>query len=370
MPPWLYAQSTSAGAYNLSLSSLEVGLFLSRDCFVKYAVTKVLKRLESNKVRGNFNDRQKTLLLPVSCGVSSISLLHVLDTQLQTRLQRGRHASYTLHVLHIDQSLVLDTVPYQASLDLLKQRFPYACTTVRLEECFDYGISIEGNPDGHSCAPSSRALENGQRLKDAILSRASATSKADLTDIIRRRLIAAFARKSGCDSVLYGDSTTRLAERTLSETANGRGGFLPWLTSDKDLFDGVYCSYPLRDLLKKELNLYADTSFPTLRPLIVKVEHSCQPISSKDNTIDGLMRQYFASVEENHPSVVANVVRTSDKLKGLSMGDETTTCRICNYRIRVENWGGDQEGLDVAPTQPPDGTITLCYGCARTMQTS
>ncbi|RAL68532.1 hypothetical protein DID88_007259 [Monilinia fructigena] len=37
--------------------------------------------------------------------------------------------------------------------------------------------------------------------------------------------------------------------------------------------------------------------------------------SSKSTTIDDLMAQYFESVEENFPSIVANVVRTSSKLK-------------------------------------------------------
>lgn len=308
-------------------------------------------------MRGGFNDPRKTLLVPISFGVSSISLLHILDQQLQGRRDHGHHAGYQLRVLFVDQSSVLDQRLLKESRELLMQRYPmHGYTTISLEDCIDYGISDDLSQ-----------LDERRHLKDSVDSLPSATSKTDFIDITRRRLITAFAKKHRCDGILFGDTTTRLAERTLSETAKGRGITLPWLTSDGS-YSGLNCVYPLRDLLRKELVAYARTVSPPLTSLISNPSLQVST-SSKDMTIDSLMIQYFESVEQNYPSIVANVVRTSNKLNSPTMREEIKPCSLCHYPMVNEAWGGDQAGI--VNVQPEDATTSgdsnsLCYGCTRT----
>ena len=335
-----------------------VGLFPYRDCFMKYVGTKVLKRLEAKKIRGGFNEAQKTVLLPISFGASSVTLLHILDQQLQNRAQQGRHSGYTLHVLFIDQSTVLEKVDVRGAMELLSQRYPaHKYTTISLEDCFDYGVKFEG-------------LSNSEedRLHRIISSMPSATSKVDFIDIARRRLIIAFAKKFGNDSILFGDSTTRIAEKTLSETAKGRGVALPGLTADVFTED-IHCIFPMRDLLRKEITAYASIVSPPLTPLILEVSPKASA-SSKDTTIDGLMSQYFESVEQNYPSIVANVVRTSGRLNPPAMLEGCRSCSICVDGVSTVSWGGGQQDR-VTSSQPADRdgqkvALALCYGCART----
>ena len=336
-----------------------VGLFPHRECFTKYVATKVLKRLEANKIRGGFKEPQKTLLLPVSFGASSITLLHVLDQQLQNRAQQGRHAGYNLHVLFVDQSTVLEQADARATVELLNQRYPaHRYTTISLEDCFNYGVEFEGLSDSGE-----------DRLQRIISSMPSATSKVDFIDIARRRLIIAFAKKFGNDSILFGDSTTRIAEKTLSETAKGRGVALPWLTADGST-EGVYCIFPLRDLLRKEITAYASIVSPTLTPLISEISPQTFA-SSKDTTIDDLMSQYFESVEQNYPSIVANVVRTSSRLIPCAMQEACRSCSICGHGISTDSWGGEQQDsviLSQAENRNDHkSALALCYGCARTV---
>ena len=335
-----------------------VGLFPYRECFTKYVTTKVLKRLEANKIRGGFKELQKTLLLPVSFGASSMTLLHILDQQLQNRAQQGRHAGYNLHVLFVDHSTVLEQVDVRTTMELLKQRYPaHSYTTISLEDCFEYGVGFEPFCIGGEA-----------RLQHIILSMPSATSKSDFIDIARRRLIIAFAKKCGNDSILFGDSTTRIAEKTLSETAKGRGGALPWLTAD-GFTKGIHCIFPMRDLLRKEITAYASMVSPSLTPLILDVSHKVSA-SSKDTTIDGLMSQYFESVEQNYPSIVANVVRTSGRLIPPDTLGARRSCSMCGDCISTNPWGGEQQDSMTA-SQPADSNghktaLALCYGCART----
>ena len=345
---------------------------LCKECLCNYITTKVYKRIENNKLRGGYGEPDKKLLVPVSFGVSCISLLEVLDAQVRNRLKQGRQAGYTLHLLHIDDSSMFDCTSRQAKIETLKQRFPsYALSTILLEECFDYGIAIDTVANDANPSPIKDSEHDNKCALEQMLSTAkSATSRTDLIEIVRRRLIAAFARKYAYDGILFGDSTTRLAERTLSETAKGRGSSLPQLTADGMMVHGIHCYYPMRDLLKKELCIYSDISDPPLASLIIQDDTKHLVTSSKDNTIDGLMRQYFESVEDNYPSIVANVVRTTSKLQPHSVSDRGGTCRVCQQKLGTDIWGGEQEGATHSVSNGAtvlESTSTLCYGCTRTL---
>ena len=337
---------------------------------MKYIVTKVLKRLEINKLRAGFNSRPKTLLIPISFGVSSIVLLHLLDQQLSNRADAGRHAGYNLHVLHVDQFTVLGQASLHESLNIIKQRYPsHTYTAISLEDYRDYEVDFEMPAFADAATDGQTSLDKRMRLKHILSTLPSATSRADTIDILRRRLIFAFAKAHVCDSILFGDSTTRLAERTLSETAKGRGVALPWLTADGPSSDGTSCVYPLRDLLRKELGAYAKMTSPSLNPLFCETP-SRTPTSSKNTTIDDLMTEYFDSVEQNYPSIVANVVRTSSRLLAPSTSPGTSPCSVCGYPIVNESWGGDQQDSAVphsANCDVPEHDKAVCYGCARTI---
>ena len=332
--------------------------FVRSDCFQKYVVTKVLKRLDSTKSRGGFKDPQKTFLVPISFGVSSTSLLHILDHLLQSRKSQGRHAGYRLHILFVDQSSVSGPTFPRETREKLMQRYPsHAYTTVSLEDCAAYRDQTERLP-----------FEKNQSLHDFVSSLPSTTSRTDFIDITRCQLIIAFAKRHQCDRILFGDSTTRLAEKTLSETAKGRGVALPWLTADGDSL-GLDCIFPLRDLLKKELVDYSKVLSPQLTPLLSDSPTQVST-SSKNVTIDGLMTQYFESVERNYPSVVTNVVRTSNKLRPSAIPEGSEPCSLCRCPIVKGTWGGDQEGTASPSIQPSDGiqnNQSLCYGCTRTV---
>ena len=336
---------------------------------MKYVVTKILKRLETKKLRGGYKDPQRTLLMPISFGISSIVMLHVIDQQLSKRVEAGRHAGYNLHVLFVDQSAVIEQASPNNSLHSLKQRYPsHTYTVVALEDYCTYGIHLDIPAFAEAAINGHTTRDKPTRLEHILSSLPSATSRADLIEILRRRLILAFAKAHACDSILFGDATTRLAEKTLSETAKGRGIALPWLTADGSSSDGIDCTYPLRDLLRKELGAYANIVSPPLTPLLFKVSPQL-PTSSKENTIDSLMSQYFESVEQNYPSIVANVVRTSGRLVVPPSSENSSACVICGHPIVNESWDGDQ--LEFAAPQLTESNGSgygkaFCYGCART----
>jgi cytoplasmic tRNA 2-thiolation protein 2 len=292
-------------------------LTLTRKCFCQYVTTKAIKRMETYKMRGSVKVARK-LLLPLSFGPSSASLLHILDGHLQGQYDRMNRAAYELFVVHIDQYVdEKDRKDSEALLEKYKARFPrHTYISLGLEEALrlesiDWkSLNLPILPEDESEKPAT------ERLQNMIGSMPSPTSRTDIIATLLTRLLVDVAKKNACESILFGESTTRLAEKTLTETAKGRGFSLPWQVSDGMSTYGVGFNYPLRDLLKKELVTFSYLTVPPLTDLIVQQESSSNiSASSKNTTIDDLMAQYFETVEKDYPSIVANVVRTSSKLQ-------------------------------------------------------
>lgn len=301
-----------------------------------------------------------------------MSLLYALDQYLQTTLERNGRTSFTLHILFVAEDLGSDEDFEGDALHSVQQRFPlHSYSICHLKDIFRYSdievgdiIQLGAQDDENS------RISHQDKLKHLLSTLPSASSRADVIATLRGRLISSFAQRHCCFGIIYGDSTTRLAERTLAETAKGRGGSLPWLTADGMSPFGTRVYYPMRDMLKKELSMYAELTDPPLTPLVKTEKLPIQgPISSKDTTIDGLMSQYFSSVEENYPNIVANVVRTSGRLIGPSTENSLETCRICGLPVddSARGWAGHQElpSLINGTAIPIEHTSPLCYGCLR-----
>lgn len=277
--------------------------------------------------------------------------------------------AYELQVVHIDLSV--DSTDIPKSNDLLKEyesRFPrHKYSYLRLDEALQLN-GIDWDALGVlKSNPYPAEVTNKRSLQEIVGSISTATSRADIISTLLTRLLVDVAKRNNCEAILFGDSTTRLAERTLTETAKGRGFSLPWQVSDGRSPYGVVFNYPLRDLLKKELVTFTHLSTTLLAEVVVYPPTSSQvSASAKTTTIDDLMAHYFASVEQNYPSIVANVVRTSSKLNAAT--PNAPSCGFCGLPVEegtsgISGWGGDQEEL----AQEKNQENVLCYGCSRSM---
>lgn len=328
--------------------------------------------MEKYRVRGSTLVPKK-LLFPLSFGPCSASLLYILDQHLQGQYDRVGRAAYELHIVHVD--LYVNATDRESSLALLeryKSRFPrHTYSSVGLEDALllqDIDWTLLEMPQPPPTDPQRPGTERLQELTRLI---PSATSRADIVAVLLSRLLVDVGMRNGCENIIFGDSTTRLAEKTLTETAKGRGFSLPWQVSDVISPFGIGFSYPLRDLLKKEITAFSSLITPSLTELIIYQEPSSHiSASSKSTTINDLMAQYFESVEESYPSIVANVVRTSSKLRHPT-SDGTAACGLCGLLVAegtdgILGWGGDQTS-DLRPARESGHDRILCYGCSRSI---
>ena len=324
--------------------------------------------MESFRVRNAAPDQQRKMLLAVSFGVSSISLLNILDRHLQTQKTKTGRTGFSLTLVFVDTSTVENSHIPPDLPGKLQDRFPeYPYTSVGLHDVFSdprHGTLQDIAPGLELTSDASPE----KQLETLFESISTATGRADVISTLRTRLIVQHAKAHGCEGVLWGDSTTKLAEKTLSETAKGRGFSLPWQTADGESPLGMTFNYPMRDVLKKELVNYAEMLDPPLSSLIdYSTLTAPTTVNSKATTIDSLMQHYFESVEENFPSIVSNVVRTTGKLEAHSTSPSQAPCGLCSMpvddgRFGVHGWGGDQQdGVAFAPGR----SARLCYGCTR-----
>ena len=249
---------------------------------------------------------------------------------------------------------------------------------------------IQDKHEEHDENDSDDNLDVSGLLKSLI----SPTSQSDIASIALTHTIIRQAQISNCEGIVWGDTTTRLAEKILASTALGRGATLPWLVNDgpspytlPNSSTNIVFLYPMKDVLRKELEPYGQVS--DITTLSTPQRAIGAVVSSKNATIDGLMKEYFESVEKDYPSIVANVVRTSSKLRpsdeiASQLRDDNTdyrptSCELCGVPVAsgafgIHSWGGGSQaarsgGSSQQTIIPVDPTVVvehrLCYGCAR-----
>lgn len=305
--------------------------------------------MESFRVRHAEVGKERILLLPLSHGASSTVLLHILSQHLKGQVEKTGRTGFKLHVIHVQHA---GGVTGPAWSSRLQARYPeHEWSTVKLSDVFAV-LDPQEITAALDFPKQRKQMSNETRLSCMLSELGSATSRTDITQILLRKVIVHKAKDLGCEAVLWGDNTTRLAEKLLAESAKGRGSVLPWIIADGHSLHGIPFYYPMRDLLRREIVSLTSLLTPPLEYVTQSSDYEKAVVSAKDTSIDGLMRQYFSSVEQDYPSVVANVVKTSGKLHLLSPEDVTLQCEICDAPLA----GQKKE------------RSRLCHGCVRTLQ--
>jgi cytoplasmic tRNA 2-thiolation protein 2 len=360
------------------------------------------------------NSNVRKFYAGLSFGPSSSALVDICEQIIVGRLSRGRDAAFNLHVVYVDTALEQagtdESTPSLAEQRLDRWRVRYSrftfervpLTDVLAVDTIDWTALLPQRPSstvGETSQESSQTPRpsTSAELRALIASLPSATSRRDMLDLLVRRLLvskAAFTAESApYDALLLGCSTTALAERTLAETAKGRGYSLPWQINDGAVEDGaghrIALYYPVRELFRNELVLYLNA---VAQPRLTEGDFVVMPaaassasavVSHKDLSIEEVMTRYFAEVEANYPSIVANVVRTTAKLErhghdhdhnheydhdyedGTAKG-----CRVCGMPLDEagnERWKGEIGHLDGPEGDPRLRVDRLCYGCERSI---
>ncbi|KAL3434900.1 hypothetical protein BDV09DRAFT_84467 [Aspergillus tetrazonus] len=339
------------------------GRFLCKDCYIKFVGYKVFKRMEKYRLRRDLpRSGPCPVLLPLSYGLSSSVLLHMVHGQVERLLTKPHPPpGFELHVLIVEPSSISPSNPsHRGAFQLLQQQFPHASfTQLPLHSVFDY---VPGLNDilAEYAGPAfvdDTSLPSQERLDAFRASITSATSAADVDSVVLNRLIIAFARSLGCLGIIWGDSDDRLAAKTLANVSKGRGSSLTWQVSDGTSPFGLEFSFPLRDLFTAELQSYANF-FPELLNIIIPDAPLSDNILTKNLSIDQLMMRYVSSQGAKYPGVMSNVTRTVNKLESSRMITDGLRCALCDTFI-CKPEGRPTMDFEERPTNQ------FCYACER-----
>lgn len=321
--------------------------------------------MEHHKPPGDPGATPPKLLLPLSLGVSSSVLLHMLDTEMKRLLAKAyARVPYSLHVLVVEPSTFqAASSPFDTNYEELQKAFPmHTFSRLPFHSVFEYVPEMQDIMAEYAGSQftDDSTQSNESRLAAFQACVSSATSKTDLDYVLLTRLVVAFAKHSGCETILWGDSDSRLAAKTLAGAAKGRGASLTWQVSDGLSPWGVRFEFPLRDLSKSELLQY-ESVCPELSKIVIPDEPLSNNVLTKNLSIDELMMRYVQSQGEKYRGIMANVARTANKLES-SVSDDSPSCPLCGGV--VGNVKGNT-GVTVSSQSGESESSQFCYGCLR-----
>lgn len=321
--------------------------------------------MEHYKAPRNEDSKLPTLLVPLSLGVSSTVLLHMLTRQVERKLAKAyARAAYNLHVLVVEPSTIQPAdCPHDTHYEELQRTFSkHTFTRLPLHSIFDYVpemTDIMAEYAGSQFVDDS-AQSNEDRLAVFRTCISSATSKTDLDSVLLTRLVVGFAKQADCETILWGDSDSRLAAKTLAGAAKGRGASLTWQVSDGPSPWGVRFEFPLRDLSKSELQQYQSVC-PELSEIVIPDRPLSDNVLTKNLSIDELMMRYVQTQGEKYRGVMANVAKTANKLES-SVSEDTPSCALCGGLVGSVK---GNTGVTVTSQSVDCQDSRFCYGCLR-----
>nr|XP_014692070.2 cytoplasmic tRNA 2-thiolation protein 2 isoform X1 [Equus asinus] len=236
------------------------------------------------------------------------------------------------------------------------------------------------NPQSPDRPPTAAQTEALSRLFDSVK---TLTAKEELLQALRTHLILHVARTHGYSKVMTGDSCTRLAIKLMTSLALGRGAFLAWDTGFSDERHGdVVVVRPMREHTLKEVAFYNHLfAVPSVFTPALDTK------APEKASIHRLMEAFMLRLQDQFPSTVSTVYRTSEKLvkaprDGCAASPPGPRCLLCMCALDIDTADsatafGAQTPLHLSQTQPPTppptapccsagmGRVQGCCGGAR-----
>jgi cytoplasmic tRNA 2-thiolation protein 2 len=246
-----------------------------------------------------------------------------IDINFEKRRPRYPH----VHVCHIDQSTVFKNseLALQVKESVNQKELPISI--VRLEQIFEKetGILTKAN-EQHHLSEIDKNYSTGEMLLDSLEAASSFSSKEDLIQYYTTLALELEARRLGCNMIMYGDNSTLLAIKTISNTSKGRGIslHLELAIENLDPVAQILHVKPLRDILGKEIGIFNQyrevNSF--LHPNITTGMH-------KKASIERMTAEFILELENEFPSTVSTITRTAFKIPPF-FKDVQPLCILCH----------------------------------------
>ncbi|CAG8624724.1 956_t:CDS:2, partial [Paraglomus occultum] len=283
-------------------------------------------------------------LVALSGGPSSSVMLQLLYeyNREEPHKKSKKQVFKSVEVCFIDESAIVGEQGIVENVLQMVQKLNYNFMRIPLEDVFSPDYTISGVYDDvlkittdsihrkpsqelfHSIQQQSGSISNRDKLKALLDGASKMTVKEDFVCYLKLSLLLHYAQKKNCTRLFLGDSSTRLAIKTISLTSKGRGFSLPLeIAGEVQWFGDIKVMRPMKDMLSKEIGLY--NQFLDLDSVFIPSLTTMLPPKA---SIERLTEDFIVGLERDYPSTVSTVARTAAKLKPSElMQDEK--CIIC-----------------------------------------
>ncbi|KAF2078180.1 hypothetical protein CYY_000470 [Polysphondylium violaceum] len=273
----------------------------------------MLKKFRTNIVKARESKREaEKLLIALSGGTCSMVVAELLR-QCIDGLGKSK-MFFDIQCVHVDESLLYPYYQYQETLEYLRE----------LTASFGFPFHVVPLENIYGTDPST-AESRRSRLIDSFKNVSSNTSKEDMIVYYREHLLSQTAHTLGCNKVVLGTSSNRLASKLVASTSKGRGFTVPNETSVviEQPTNNIKFYQPLRDLLLKEIYIY----YRHLRLREAPVIHPFTETKPK-NSINTLCDDFLHCLQDISNQTVHTLLRSVDKLISPSVNSEFI-CSMC-----------------------------------------
>ncbi|XP_072744813.1 cytoplasmic tRNA 2-thiolation protein 2-A [Anoplolepis gracilipes] len=156
------------------------------------------------------------------------------------------------------------------------------------------------------------------------------TSRTDLLNQLRRRLLISAARKLGCNKVFVADSAMDIATKVLGDICLGRGAQLSTLANfcDARCVD-IKILKPLRNFTQPELIYYLE------HYEIKSVQLRESNVTGPTTSIQALARNFTVGLESQFSGTVSTIFCTAEKINPRINAQQNAedNCVLCDARL-------------------------------------
>ncbi|KMQ91085.1 fatty-acid amide hydrolase 2, partial [Lasius niger] len=172
--------------------------------------------------------------------------------------------------------------------------------------------------------------EHEDRLRAILDNLPDNTSRTDLLNQLRRRLLVSAARKLSCNKVFVADSAMDIATKALGDICLGRGAQLSTLANFCDArCADIKILKPLRNFTQQELIYYSEHY--EIKSVKLREFNVTTPATS----IQALAHNFTAGLESQFSGTVSTIFRTAEKISPRINAQQNAedNCVLCDARL-------------------------------------
>lgn len=294
-----------------------------KTCFLTITNHKFRAALGKSKII----HRGDSILVDHSGELNSTVLLHLIKSGMSESAHK--RLIFKTIVLYIDDGAALggtiderNTLQRKIAKDIKDSGFN------------GYGISLNqvlNKEDALDIKPIDQDINHGQEVRlHAILGNLpDNTSRIDLLNQLRRKLLISAARKLNCNKIFVADSAMDIATKVLGDVCVGRGAQLSTLANFCDARYDIKILKPLRNFTQQELVYYSEHY--KIKSVKLREFNVTIPATS----IQALAHNFTAGLESQFSGTVSTIFRTAEKISPRINAQQNAedNCVLCDARL-------------------------------------